>query len=228
MTPQRIKEWRTAQGLSQLDLAKMLRTSDPTINRWEKGQEIPGPADILLDWLIDGVVPFQGTVHAGKATLPQEAVDGVLGVQTNLRTWREIVARSEAAGYADPVDWIASLIIDSLNQENAAEGEETKASLIENLNPDLVNKGACEPNLSGAAAATFTDTDLKNSSRPGLGATIVQLPETHWAPPEEQLHDGNGHLESLAAEKAPGEGSAAPELPERRPVKYEEPKKRRK
>jgi len=227
MTPRRLIDYRKQSGLSQGDLGGMLRVSHSAVNRWENGQEIPGPADILLDWLIDGVVPFQGTVHAGKATLPQEAVDGVLGVQTNLRTWREIVARSEAAGYADPVDWIASLIIDNLNQETEG-AEQTKDSLIDNLNRNLVNTGVCAQNSSGAAAATFTDIDLKNPLRPGLGATIVPLPETHWAPPVERLHAGGGSQESLAAEKAPGDGSEAPELPERREARYEPPAKKRK
>lgn len=215
MTGAELRRYREEKKLSLEELGDLIGgKAATTIMRWENGQEIPGDTQILLKLLIRGEMPFTDVV------VPSSLREAMWELEMSLGTWEEINRRRIAAGFATVTDWLAALVKEKLG--------EPKASLIDNLNPNLVNTGACAQNSSGAAAATFTDIAPKNPLRPGLGATIVPLPETHWAPPVERLHAGGGSQESLAAEKAPGDGSEAPELPERREARYEPPAKKRK
>ena len=44
--PENIKRLRTARGLSQMDLAKILNVSDRTVSTWEMGTRIPRMGNI--------------------------------------------------------------------------------------------------------------------------------------------------------------------------------------
>lgn len=59
MTPAEIKSIRQRYGLSQTELAALLRISDlRTIRRWEKGEvPISGPASIVLEMMDAGELP---------------------------------------------------------------------------------------------------------------------------------------------------------------------------
>jgi DNA-binding transcriptional regulator YiaG len=59
MTPTEIKAIRQRYGLSQTELAALLRISDlRTIRRWEKGEvPISGPASIVLELMDAGELP---------------------------------------------------------------------------------------------------------------------------------------------------------------------------
>ena len=59
MTPAEIKAIRQRYGLSQTELAALLRISDlRTIRRWEKGEvPISGPASIVLELMDAGELP---------------------------------------------------------------------------------------------------------------------------------------------------------------------------
>jgi DNA-binding transcriptional regulator YiaG len=64
MTPTRVVAIRTEAGLTQTELAELLRMSDRrTVRRWEKGEvPVTGPASILLELLASGELPtrYQG------------------------------------------------------------------------------------------------------------------------------------------------------------------------
>ena len=59
MTPTEIKAIRQRYGLSQTELAALLRISDlRTIRRWEKGEvPVSGPASIVLEQMATGELP---------------------------------------------------------------------------------------------------------------------------------------------------------------------------
>lgn len=59
MTPAEVKTIRNRAGLSQTDLARLLRIADiRTIRRWETGDvPISGPASIILELLDAGELP---------------------------------------------------------------------------------------------------------------------------------------------------------------------------
>lgn len=59
MTPTEVKSIRERFGLSQSELARMLRISDlRTVRRWEKGEvPISGPASIILELMDSGELP---------------------------------------------------------------------------------------------------------------------------------------------------------------------------
>jgi DNA-binding transcriptional regulator YiaG len=59
MTPAEVQSIRKRAGLSQSDLAALLRVSDlRTVRRWESGDvPISGPASIILEMLDAGELP---------------------------------------------------------------------------------------------------------------------------------------------------------------------------
>lgn len=59
MTPTEIKSIRERFGLTQSELARMLRISDiRTIRRWEQGDvPVPGPASVVLELMDAGELP---------------------------------------------------------------------------------------------------------------------------------------------------------------------------
>ncbi len=59
MTPTEVKAIRTANRLTQTELARLLRISDiRTIRRWEQGDvPVSGPASIILELLAAGELP---------------------------------------------------------------------------------------------------------------------------------------------------------------------------
>lgn len=63
MTPSEFREGRLTLGLSQSQLARLfLVSSARTIRRWETGErDIPGPAVVLMRWLITSKRPTEST-----------------------------------------------------------------------------------------------------------------------------------------------------------------------
>lgn len=59
MTPHEFRKSRHALGLSTAKLAKLFQVSSGrTVRRWEAGdRNIPGPAKVLLRWLVNGKRP---------------------------------------------------------------------------------------------------------------------------------------------------------------------------
>lgn len=101
--------WRATKKHSLRDVAQMLGvSSSSTINAWERGQEIPGPAQKLLAWLIRGEVPFEEAAaeSALKKSLKEQAwkVEMSLGMFDRLRT------QALADGYDEVADYMAELV----------------------------------------------------------------------------------------------------------------------
>lgn len=49
LSPREVRFLRNQMRLTQADLARLLRVTDQTVARWEKGEtELPGPADVAL------------------------------------------------------------------------------------------------------------------------------------------------------------------------------------
>lgn len=61
MTPAAIKSIRERAGLTQGQLATLLRIEDSrTIRRWETGERaVSGPASLILEMLDEGILPVR-------------------------------------------------------------------------------------------------------------------------------------------------------------------------
>ncbi len=104
----------------------MLSISDAAINRWEKGeQDIPGPAQLLLGWLIHGKVPFgQEGEAAGRLA------SAAWKVEMTLEAFKRLEAKAMAAGFEDIVDYIAQLVLEDIEHEDAVRGREGDIALL--------------------------------------------------------------------------------------------------
>jgi len=67
-TPAQFKAARKAQGLTQSEMAEIMRLPNPaltgyeTIGRWENGKRrIPGPALVVMEWIANGWRPSRGS-----------------------------------------------------------------------------------------------------------------------------------------------------------------------
>lgn len=114
MNGDELKAWRLQKGLSQTDIGTLLGgLSHSAINRWEAGQDIPGPAQLLLGWLIHGKVPFgQESEAAGRVA------SAAWKIEMTLEAFDKLRAKAMAAGYEDLVDYIAQLVLEDLAEED--------------------------------------------------------------------------------------------------------------
>lgn len=121
----KLKHYRESKNLSQRDLGEMLDVSGPTVNRWESGeQDIPGPAGLLLDWLIDGIPPF-GAEGAGAGRLEAAAWK----IEMTLEAFSKLQAKAAASGFDDVIDYIGWLVSEDLKNEERA-GRESEIALL--------------------------------------------------------------------------------------------------
>lgn len=115
----KLLEWRVKRALTQEQVGEMLRgVTAPTVGRWEKGQEIPGPVQICLEWLVEGKVPFQ------DMSVPKTIRDEVLKVSMDLGAWEKLDGLRIAGGYASVTDMIGSWIQEELHQQTSAPPQE--------------------------------------------------------------------------------------------------------
>lgn len=126
MNGDELKAWRLQKGLSQTDIGTLLGgLSHSAINRWEDGQDIPGPAQLLLGWLIHGKVPFgQEGEAAGRLA------SAAWKVEMTLEAFKKLEAKAMAAGFEDIVDYIAQLVLEDIEHEDAARGRESEVALL--------------------------------------------------------------------------------------------------
>jgi transcriptional regulator with XRE-family HTH domain len=54
-----VKAFRQKHGLSQTQLAKILRVGQPQISRYESGKTIPGPVHYILEQAEAGIVKIE-------------------------------------------------------------------------------------------------------------------------------------------------------------------------
>lgn len=129
--------WREKKGINLEELGALLGgVTGPTISRWENGQDIPGPAQLLLGWLIHGKVPFgQEGEAAGRLA------SSAWKVEMTLEAFEKLRAKALAAGFEDLVDYIAQLVLDDLAAEDSepgSRGEDGIALLADEASPALL------------------------------------------------------------------------------------------
>lgn len=116
---QKLAAYRVRHSLSLREMAGILRvTSGSTIKNWENGDDIPGPASLLLEWLIDGVMPFDNSMLSHP--LPPAVRDAIWNVSMNLEAWEKLDSMRVSGGFATVTDWIAALIQEELHDQQGA------------------------------------------------------------------------------------------------------------
>ena len=109
ITGSELASWRASKRHSLRDVAQMLGvSSSSTINAWERGQEIPGPAQKLLAWLIRGEVPFEEA--AAESALKKSLKEQAWKVEMSLAMFDRLRTQALADGYDDVADYMAELV----------------------------------------------------------------------------------------------------------------------
>lgn len=109
ITGSELASWRASKKHSLRDVALMLGvSSSSTINAWERGQEIPGPAQKLLAWLIRGEVPFAEA--AAESALQKSLKEQAWKVEMSLAMFDRLRTQALADGYDDVADYMAELV----------------------------------------------------------------------------------------------------------------------
>lgn len=196
-----LKSWRESRKLSQLDLGGMLGVSHSAVNRWENGQEIPGPVQMLLRLLIHGEMPFGG----GQEDTVKEEAKHFWSLKLTLGDWHKLEGLASSAGFPTVRDYLLHLIREHLE-------EETSKTLFisNNQDADTVGNECCPPS-SSVSTATSCETGPTARSPLASAAPIVPLPTAHWS------GTGGG---------APAAGAGGEMA--RQDVVYEKPRRRRK
>lgn len=117
-TANSLRRLREQHGLSQSALADKIGVSAPTVNRWEKdldkgGQEIPGPAQLLLGLLLMGEDPFP----AGDPELESVERKNFWSLRLTLEDWQRLQGLANAAGYPLVRDYLMALVQEHLREE---------------------------------------------------------------------------------------------------------------
>ena len=90
-----ITRWRKSQGMDLRELAAILDTSHSALNRWENGQDIPGPAKKLLALLIHGTPPFGGDDPKAAEAMHKH----LLPAKLEFRDFETLAADASAQGF---------------------------------------------------------------------------------------------------------------------------------
>ena len=124
-----LNAWRTLHKLTLNEVGDLLgEVTGPTVSRWENGQDIPGPVQKLLAWLIKGIEPFD------RATAPQHVKEALWRVEMNLGAWERLEVLRSTAGFATLSDWIAAMLRDELR-------ESAQANVVPMVSPPAVVEG---------------------------------------------------------------------------------------
>lgn len=111
-----LNSWRVTNKLTLNDVGDLLgEVSGPTVSRWENGQDIPGPVQKLLAWLIKGIEPFD------RATAPQHVKAALWRVEMSLGAWERLESMRTLAGYGSLSDWFAAMLREELQAQAAAD-----------------------------------------------------------------------------------------------------------
>lgn len=109
ITGSELAAWRASQKHSLRDVAQMLGvSSSSTINAWERGQEISGPAKKLLGWLIRGEIPFEEA--AAEGALKKSLKEQAWKVEMSMAMFDRLRTQALADGYDDVADYMAELV----------------------------------------------------------------------------------------------------------------------
>lgn len=168
---EKLVTYRAQQRLSLREMAEMLRiTSGSTINNWEHGDPIPGPASLLLEWLIDGKVPFE---ESRLQKLPSVVKEAALKVTMELGAWERLDALRIAGGYATVTDMIGGWIQEELGEGGLSEGGDAGGGHL-----DAAAEAFAQANplpAAGEAGGTAGTTGARKGGRytrpPGMSGT---------------------------------------------------------
>jgi len=124
LTPADLRQWRSDKGYSLAKVAALLEVSSPnTIKTWEDEKvDIPGPAALVLRWLIRGEAPF--AADESGAGLGNQVREDIGAVEMTVEAFEECLRRARAAGFGSVTEWIADLVRKDLG---AGAGEERRA-----------------------------------------------------------------------------------------------------
>lgn len=171
MNGNELKLWREQRGLSQRDLAAQLDVSDSAVNRWENGQEIPGPVQMLLRLLIHGEMPFGN----GQEDTAAEEAKHFWALKLTLADWHKLEGLAATAGFATVRDYLLHLIREHLEEEAGKNGP------CKTIKEGVTIAAQCSGSSLSVPTATSCETGLKAPSLPAKDAPIVELPTAHWS-----------------------------------------------
>lgn len=115
VTGHAIKNFRRQRGITLDELGALLGgVTGPTISRWESGQDIPGPAKVLLACLMFGEQPFQSEIESRAGN---ETARNLWKLKLSLEDWRKLEAMATVRGYAETLDFIFAVLREELDQE---------------------------------------------------------------------------------------------------------------
>lgn len=124
-----LKHWREQRGISQRDLAAQLDVSDSAVNRWENGQQIPGPVQMLLRLLIHGELPF----GAGREDTADEESKHFWALKLTLADWHKLEGLASTAGFVTVRDYLLHLIREHLEESAHGRGSPSVAMTASDL-----------------------------------------------------------------------------------------------
>lgn len=108
--PEDLRRWRSDKGYSLAKVAELLNVASPTtIKTWEdEKSDIPGPAELVLRWLIRGEAPF--AADQPGSGLGSVAREDIGAVEMTVDAFEECLRRARAAGFGSVTEWIADLV----------------------------------------------------------------------------------------------------------------------
>ena len=121
LTATDLRQWRSDKGYSLARVAALLGVSSPnTIKTWEDEKvEIPGPAVLVLRWLIHGAAPFPS--DAVGSGLGSQVREDIGAVEMTVDAFEECLRRAREAGFGSVTEWIADLVREELRGKPAGE-----------------------------------------------------------------------------------------------------------
>lgn len=158
---QKLVRYRETQRLSLREMAELMRVSSAsTIKAWEDGAEIPGPATLLLELLIDGKMPFTGL------NVQPRVREAMWELQMNLGAFERLDQLRLAGGFATVTDYIAAIVQEDMAKDQA--GRSARAPVGELA---MVAEAAT-PYVTGSAGAG----DVSAPLRAGAAAFVKSHP----------------------------------------------------
>jgi transcriptional regulator with XRE-family HTH domain len=126
IVPEDLRRWRAEKGYSLAKVAELLNVASPTtIKTWEdEKSDIPGPAELVLRWLIRGEAPF--AADASGAGLGNQVREDIGAVEMTVDAFEECLRRARAVGFGSVTEWIAELV----RQELSGKPEEKRRAVV--------------------------------------------------------------------------------------------------
>jgi len=117
ITGAQLKVWRDQHNKTLEEVGQLLGgVTGPTISRWEGGQGIPGPSQILLGILMFGDQPYTSDDNAAAV----EERKHFWQLKMTLEDWHKLEGLSSAAGFATVRDYLLTLIQAELYRDQKA------------------------------------------------------------------------------------------------------------